>query len=59
MTPMRDNSDVNIENRMKLKLSHIIITVLMALLPLALPAQNRVVSGTVTDEGGEPLQTEC
>ena len=40
---------------MKFKLSHLIITVLMVLLPLALPAQNRIVSGTVTDQGGEPL----
>ena len=40
---------------MKLKLSHLIITVLAALLPLALPAQNRIVSGTVKDQGGEPL----
>ena len=40
---------------MKFKLSHLIITVLMVLLPLALPAQNRIVSGTVKDQGGEPL----
>lgn len=40
---------------MKFKLSHLIITVLAALLTLALPAQNRIVSGTVKDQGGEPL----
>ena len=40
---------------MKFKLSHIIVTVLMALLPLALSAQDRAVRGTVLDQGGEPL----
>ena len=55
MTPMRDNSDVNIENRMKLKLSHIILTVLTAFLTLSLSAQDRTVRGTVRDGGGEPL----
>ena len=55
MTPMRDNSDVNIENRMKLRLSHIILTVLTAFLTLSLSAQDRTVRGTVRDGGGEPL----
>ena len=40
---------------MKLKLSHIIVSVLMVLLPFTLAAQNRTVTGTVTDQGGEPL----
>ena len=40
---------------MKLKLSHIILTVLTALLTLSLSAQDRTVRGTVRDGGGEPL----
>ena len=40
---------------MKFKLSHIIIMVLAALLPLTVQAQDRAVRGTVLDQGGEPL----
>ena len=40
---------------MKLKLSHIILTVLTAFLTLSLSAQDRTVRGTVRDGGGEPL----
>ena len=40
---------------MKVKLSHILLTVLAALLTLTLSAQNRPVRGTVLDQGGEPL----
>jgi hypothetical protein len=40
---------------MKFNLSHIVLSVLMVLLPLSLAAQNRTVSGTVKDQGGDPL----
>ncbi len=40
---------------MKFKLSHLILTILLVILPAALSAQNRTVKGRVLDDGGEPL----